>query len=234
MGRGKAPSPIHVTLVCVGQSLPLPTPLVLPNSQTSQTTRPPQPPWSPSIYLSSPLPPPTPSSPQVGLAALEPLCSSTGGAMYLYASAEDSALPQVWGAGGGGCVIHIYQNCPHLAVHTCQNPALPPPTQTPPPHTHSPTFYSRAGCVPLSVLSTRFGRHTARAYLDPVHTPHPHTLIRRTCTAGCPASVRRQACCACVPRPASVPCGTTAACSQTGSTTTCTMSSHATRQTHSW
>ena len=31
---------------------------------------------------------------QVGLPALEPLANSTGGAMYLYPSAEDSALPQ--------------------------------------------------------------------------------------------------------------------------------------------
>ncbi len=35
-------------------------------------------------------------SPQsVGLSVLEPLCNSTGGAMYLYTSADDSALPQV-------------------------------------------------------------------------------------------------------------------------------------------
>ncbi|KAL6760798.1 hypothetical protein V8C86DRAFT_2548426 [Haematococcus lacustris] len=34
------------------------------------------------------------SSTAVGLAVLEPLCNSTGGALYLYAGAEDCALPQ--------------------------------------------------------------------------------------------------------------------------------------------
>ena len=92
---------------------------------------------------------------QVGFPALEPLCSSTGGGMYLYASAEESALPQV------GPKLHISQSV-HAEQHDLSTTSSPshPPNQCP-----FKCVLPPSGCVPPSVVPAGLGGHAPGPHL---------------------------------------------------------------------